>query len=83
VTYAHVYTNASTSEIYYRIFTSLWHYFKILTEESPMFDYIHNKGWKCILGDLDQGQAKGLATTKLQIEEIFETLKEINTKNLE
>ncbi|CAG8771278.1 31518_t:CDS:2, partial [Racocetra persica] len=82
-------------------------------KESPMINYIHNKGWKYILGDLDQEQAKELglalaniepknintcernnnikqlmieistATTKLRIEEIFETLKKINTENLE
>ncbi|CAG8621511.1 7304_t:CDS:2, partial [Cetraspora pellucida] len=68
ITYACVYTNASTFETYYQIFTSLWHYFKILTEESPMFDYIHNKGWRCILGDLDQGQAKGLGLALANIE---------------
>lgn len=47
---------------------SLWNYIKILTNESPTFYYIHNKGWKCILGDLDQGQAKGLGLALANIE---------------
>ncbi|CAG8743333.1 23182_t:CDS:10, partial [Gigaspora rosea] len=80
ITYARVYTNGLSAEIYYRIFTSLWNYIKILTNESPTFYYIHNKGWKCILGDLDQ-VVKYIFIVR--IEEIFEILKQIDNEKLE
>ena len=42
------------------MFNALFDWIYQLTGSSPQIFHIHQKGWKCILGDLDQAQAKGL-----------------------
>ncbi|CAG8826603.1 716_t:CDS:2, partial [Gigaspora margarita] len=56
----------------------------------PSFYHIHNCRWKCIIGDLDQGQAKGLGmyleeidytkNWKEHLQAIFKTSKELKYK---
>ena len=43
-----------------RMFNALFDWIYQLTSNKPQIYHIHQKGWKCILGDLDQAQAKGL-----------------------
>ncbi|CAG8834755.1 23676_t:CDS:2, partial [Cetraspora pellucida] len=58
--YARVFTNIANSEAYYQMFNSLFDWVFKLTEKLPQFYYIHKMGWKCIIEDLDNSQAKGL-----------------------
>ncbi|CAG8852269.1 31002_t:CDS:2, partial [Racocetra persica] len=74
LTFARVFINICNTNTYCKIFKLLFHYIKKLTDQLPTFYHIHNSGWKCIIGDLDQGQAKGLG---LCLEEID------NSKNWE
>ncbi|CAG8579137.1 7905_t:CDS:10, partial [Cetraspora pellucida] len=60
LTYARVFTNIANSEAYYRMFNSLFDWVFKLTEKLPQFYHIHKMGWKCIIGVLDNSQAKGL-----------------------
>jgi len=45
------------------MFSSLFDWILKLTRKSPQFYHIHKTGWKCIIGDLDYAQAKGLGET--------------------
>jgi len=45
---------------YERMFSMLFNWIYQLTGSNPKLFHIDNIGWKCILGDLDQAQAKGL-----------------------
>ncbi|PKB97857.1 hypothetical protein RhiirA5_404131 [Rhizophagus irregularis] len=60
LTYAHVFTNIADAIAYERMFNALFDWIYQLTGNKPQIYHIHQKGWKCILGDLDQAQAKGL-----------------------
>jgi hypothetical protein len=60
LTYARVFTNITDAISYERMFNALFDWIYQLTGSSPQIYHIHQKGWKCILGDLDQAQAKGL-----------------------
>ncbi|CAG8556586.1 4820_t:CDS:10, partial [Scutellospora calospora] len=58
LTFARVFINICNTNTYCKIFKLLFHYIKKLTDQLPTFYHIHNSGWKCIISDLDQGQAK-------------------------
>lgn len=60
LTYARVFTNIADAIAYERMFNALFDWIYQLTGNKPQIYHIHQKGWKCILGDLDQAQAKGL-----------------------
>ncbi|CAB5192952.1 unnamed protein product [Rhizophagus irregularis] len=58
--YCRIYTNIFTANAYQRLFTQLFEVIENLSEKPVKFYHIDGTGWKCILGDLDPGQAKGL-----------------------
>ncbi|PKK59038.1 hypothetical protein RhiirC2_871382 [Rhizophagus irregularis] len=60
LTYARVFTNITNSTSYERMFSLLFNWIYQLTGSNPKIFHIDNTGWKCILGDLDRAQAKGL-----------------------
>jgi hypothetical protein len=68
LTYARVFTNISNAISYERMFSTLFDWIYQLTGNKPQIFHIHQEGWKCILGDLDQAQAKelGMALHKIQ-----------------
>ena len=53
------------------MFNALFDWIYQLTGNKPQIYHIHQKGWKCILGDLDQAQAKGLG---MALHKIHDTL---------
>ena len=50
----------SSADDYKKLFSTLFDIIQELSNKPLYIYYIHGKGWKCILGDLDSGQAKGL-----------------------
>ncbi len=68
LTYARVFTNIMNANAYEQMFQALFNWIHNLTNEYPKIYHIHNEGWKCILGDLDQAQAKGLGIALNKLE---------------
>ncbi|CAB4413407.1 unnamed protein product [Rhizophagus irregularis] len=60
LTYTRVFTNITNATSYERMFSLLFNWIYQLTGSNPKIFHIDNTGWKCILGDLDRAQAKGL-----------------------
>ncbi|CAB4396483.1 unnamed protein product [Rhizophagus irregularis] len=60
LTYVCVFTNITNSTSYERMFSLLFNWIYQLMGSNPKIFHIDNTGWKCILGDLDRAQAKGL-----------------------
>ena len=60
LSFCRIYTNVSSANGYKKLFSTLFDIIQELTNE-PLYTYhIHDKGWECILGDLNSRQAKGL-----------------------
>ena len=53
---------------YEQMFQALFNWIHNLTNEYSKIYHIYNEGWKCILGDLDQAQAKGLGIALNKLE---------------
>jgi hypothetical protein len=62
----------SSADDYKKLFSSLFNVNVIqeLTNKSLHIYHIHGKGWECILGDLDYGQAKGLGLALYDLYEL-------------
>ncbi|RGB21824.1 hypothetical protein C1646_777188, partial [Rhizophagus diaphanus] len=60
LSYTHVYTNVITAEGYQQLFIDLFNVIKNLTGQAVKFRHIDGNGIRCIIGDLDPAQAKGL-----------------------
>ncbi len=59
LTFARVFSNIETSEAYENMFTALFSIIKEDTKNDVFFYHMDNKGIKCILADVHQGQALG------------------------
>ncbi|CAG8516839.1 13496_t:CDS:10 [Cetraspora pellucida] len=68
LTYARVFTNIMNTNAYEQMFQAFFNWIYNLTNENPKFYHIHKEGWKCIIGDLDQAQAKGLGIALNKLE---------------
>ncbi|CAG8475742.1 7204_t:CDS:10 [Scutellospora calospora] len=80
LSYCRIYTNVSSATDYKKLFSILFEVIEELTNNSINIYHIYNKGWECILGDLDAAQAKGLVKSiinALSQESVDLVLKEI------
>lgn len=68
LTFARVFTNCTTTVAYQRIFRALFDLILQLTGSAPQFKHIHQKGWGCIIADLDYAQAQGLGLVLNEID---------------
>ncbi|CAG8655082.1 7545_t:CDS:2, partial [Cetraspora pellucida] len=68
LSYCRIYTNVSSADGYKKLFCTLFETIEELTNENICVRHIHQKGWECIIGDLDAVQAKGLGLALYNID---------------
>ncbi|CAG8735258.1 25910_t:CDS:2, partial [Racocetra persica] len=69
LSYCRIYTNISLADGYKKLFNILFNTIQELTNKPLYIYHIHSKGWECIIGDLDAGQAKGLGLALYELDQ--------------
>jgi hypothetical protein len=65
-TFARAFVNRKTAQLYEKAFTTLFNLMSIAIEEPITWHFLHGKGFKTIITDMERAQLKGLTIIHLE-----------------